>query len=220
MTDQPDPKEIAALLRKPEGEKGLKMAELLNDTNRYITEFTYLNVNPKNKQTILEIGFGNGKLMPELLSKAEGLKLIGVDFSEDMVAEGKRILCQYIENGEIELYEASVESLPFREESFDSVCSINTLYFWPDPVSNVQEILRVLKPGAKVYLGIRPKEEAEKLPATKYGFQLYSKDEAMGLLEQAGFENVELMEQTDLPVQFNGESKILRSWVFIGQKPV
>ena len=122
-------------------------------------------------------------------------------------------------NKNLELYTASVEKLPFDDDSFNAICTINTLYFWPDARECCKETQRVLKPGGKIYIGIRSKEEAQKLPSTQYGFTLYEKDEAIALLENAGFINVHVKEQTDPPIQFNGETKIYLSWVVIGQKP-
>ncbi|MFN6943329.1 MAG: class I SAM-dependent methyltransferase [Cytophagaceae bacterium] len=219
MTQKTDPKELAANLRKPEGEYGRKVAEMLNNTNRYITGFTYATINPEDGQHILEIGFGNGRLMPELLNKASNIKLTGIDFSMDMVEEGQEILKEHIDRGDIELLHASVESLPFGNDTFDAICTINTLYFWPDPLENAKEILRVLKPGHRVFIGIRPKKEAEKIPATKFGFTLYEQQDAIDLLEKAGFENVTIKEQSDPPIEFNGEKHVLKSWVIIGDKP-
>ncbi len=216
--EQLDPKELAALLRKPEGEKGIKVAEMLSNTNIHITNFTYNSMDIKDGDTILEIGFGNGKLMPQLLKKGNSIRLIGVDFAKEMVEQGNQILENYIQNGQIELLQASVESLPFEDHYFDAICTINTLYFWPDAVNCCKEVKRVLKPGGQIHVGIRPKEEAEKLPATQYGFTLYDHSEAIQLLENVGFQDVEIIEQGDPPIEFNGEIKSFRSWVVKGRK--
>jgi len=217
MSQKPDPKELAAQLKKPEGEFGIKVAEMLNDTNRHITDFTYSHVPTAAGHHILEIGFGNGRLMPKLLDRGN-TKVSGIDFSADMVAEGKSILGSYIQAGKIELVEASVADIPFGDNSFDAVCTINTLYFWPNPLENAKEVLRVLKPGAPVLIGIRPKAEAEKIPTTKFGFTLYEDEEAIALLREAGFVQVEILKQKDPPIQFQGESMELTSLVVKGVK--
>ena len=213
-----DPKELAALLRKPEGEKGIKVAEMLNSTNIHITKFIYESMELEDGQHVLEIGFGNGKLMPELLKLNKSVKLTGVDFAEDMVAQGKIILENYIRSGQISLSVASVEALPFEDNHFDAVCTINTLYFWPEAKECCKEVLRVLKPGGSIYIGIRPKGDAKKVPATQFGFTLYEKKDAIALLESAGFKEVHIEEQTDPPIEFRGEQKIFNSWVVIGTK--
>ena len=216
--EQLNPEELAALLKKPEGANGIKVAEMLNGTNIHITSFTYDSMNLKDGENILEIGFGNGKLMPKLLDKAKSLKLFGVDFSRNMVEQGKAILKEYINNGHINLLAASVEKLPYEDDYFDAVCTINTLYFWPDAVACCMEVQRVLKPAGKVYIGIRPKEDAQKIPETQYGFTLYNKTEALKLLKKAGFKEVLIKMQTDPPIDLSGETKIFNSLVVIGTK--
>jgi ubiquinone/menaquinone biosynthesis C-methylase UbiE len=215
---QPDPQLLAAQLRKPEGEFGIKVAEMLNNTNQFITAFTYDCVNPASGEVILEIGFGNGKLMPQLLQKSSDIKLFGIDFSEEMVMQGKKNLKSWIEKEEIQLVTASVENMPFDDNYFDKIATINTLYFWPNPLNDAKEVLRVLKPGGKICIGIRPKEEAKKVPATKYGFQLYDQEEAIGLFQKAGFENVRIMSHQDPPFEFNGKMLTMESWVIVGNK--
>ncbi len=186
--------------------------------HQFITEFTYDCINPITGQHILEIGFGNGKLMPSLLKKADALTFTGIDFSEDMVNAGTTLLEPWISRNEIELHHASIEEMPFVDAFFDGVCTINTLYFWPEPVSNAKEVLRVLKPNGRVCIGIRPKRVAETVPATQFGFKLYEDDEAADLLSVAGFRNVEVRTQTDPPVMFDGKETHFESVVLIGTK--
>ncbi|NQY08112.1 MAG: hypothetical protein HRT71_01175 [Flavobacteriales bacterium] len=45
----------------------------------------------------------------------------------------------------------------------------------------------------------------------KYGFTLYSNEEATELLMAAGFENVEVFEQTEPEIEFNGKVQIFKS---------
>ena len=218
MNEEIDPELLATHLRKPEGEIGMKVAEVLNSTNRYITRFTYKCCQPNSGHQILEIGFGNGVLMPALLKMASDISLVGIDFSKDMVDLGDKLLRSYVDKKEIELIHASVEALPFSDNCFNTICTINTLYFWPDPIENAKEVLRVLKPEGKMCIGIRPKQEIEVLPISQFGFQLYEENEAIELLKSAGFKNVHIQSQQDPPVEFGGEEMNLTSWVVMGVK--
>jgi SAM-dependent methyltransferase len=40
-----------------------------------------------------------------------------------------------------------VSRLPFPGDKFDLVTAVETQYYWPDLVKDMQEVLRVLKPG-------------------------------------------------------------------------
>ena len=80
----------------------------------------------------------------------------------------------------------------FPAETFDRVLTINTIYFWPDALQGLSEILRVLKKEGRAAVSIRSKEKMEKVAAavTKHGFRLFSPDEVAALMRQAGFRDV------------------------------
>ena len=65
--------EIAANLRKPIGEKGLKVAELMNKGNATFYNELYKSVNWEDGMRVLEIGTGNAKHIPEILSQANDI---------------------------------------------------------------------------------------------------------------------------------------------------
>ena len=50
----------------------------------------------------------------------------------------------------MEIKQASVSQLPFPQEKFNLVTAVETQYYWPDLVKDMQEILRVLKPGGRL----------------------------------------------------------------------
>ena len=58
------PADMARLLGRPEGEVGSAVGEMMNRVNLGVTEAVYkrLQLQPANR--VLEIGFGNGKLLP------------------------------------------------------------------------------------------------------------------------------------------------------------
>jgi ubiquinone/menaquinone biosynthesis C-methylase UbiE len=78
-----------------------------------------------------------------------------------------------------------VESLPFRDEFFDKAVAINSLQVWPDAVSGLREVRRVLKPGGNVALGF-----------TVHSGQ--AKNGIIPLLAAAGFTNAQIADRKDL----------------------
>lgn len=213
-----DPKYLAEQLRKPEGEFGQQLAEELNKTNRHLTLFTYENLKLNIGDSILEIGFGNGKLVPELLNINSAITITGIDFSKEMVQEAILHNQQYIESGQMVFKTAELSELTYKNNSFNSICTINTLYFWHNPGRDILELKRVLKPGGKISIGIRPKEEMKNLPFVNFGFQLYSKEQACELLEKAGFTSVNYHERLDPEFEFQGKTYQLTSLVITGIK--
>lgn len=83
-------------------------------------------------------------------------------------------------------------ALPYDDEAFDQVIAVETFYFWPDPVANLQEVRRVVKPGGLVALAMEGSKESPNLQkqvamATRMEFPLYSGAEMVEMLTAAGF---------------------------------
>ena len=55
--------------------------------------------------------------------------------------------------GRSRFYQADGASLPFVDQAFDLVVSRGAMFFWEDQERAFSEILRVLKPGGKTYIG-------------------------------------------------------------------
>jgi ubiquinone/menaquinone biosynthesis C-methylase UbiE len=68
------------------------------------------------------------------------------------VAVSSKINRKFVEAGRVEILHSCVESLPFPDSFFDLVTVVETYYFFPDLISNLKEIRRVLKPGGSVIL--------------------------------------------------------------------
>jgi ubiquinone/menaquinone biosynthesis C-methylase UbiE len=106
--------------------------------------------------TILEAGFGPGVTVEHVSKLVPAGRVAGVDPSPDMVAQARARNADAIERGRIDLRQASVESLPFDDDSFDGALSINAMQVWPDAVAGLREIRRVMRPGAMIVLGFTP----------------------------------------------------------------
>ena len=213
-----NPEELAAQLRKPEGDFGLIVADNLNESNIHITQFTYDQLQAQDGDNILEIGFGNGKLMDLLINKANDLFVAGIDFSDTMVQEARTHHAHNIEKGIVDIKHAGVDEIPYNNSFFDKICHINTLYFWADPLACAKETLRVLKKGGSIYSGIRPKEQMEHFPFTQHGFTFYDDQKAIDLFKNAGFSSVNITKQKDPAIMWNGEELQMDSVCVIATK--
>lgn len=182
-------KAIAENLAHPQGEMGAVVAEKMNENNAGVTSLMYDHLNVSKRSRVLEIGFGNGKLLTQLLGIAGHVD--GIDISRDMIETGKRLQAEAIAEGRLTLSYGSTSSIPFGDDTFDAICTANTLYFWKDVPVDLQEMKRVLKPGGRLAIGIRSRSKMEAMPFTQHGFSLYEKEEVEALLEAAGFVNAD-----------------------------
>jgi hypothetical protein len=76
---------------------------------------------------------------------------------------------------------------------------VNTLYFWSEPVRDLGEIRRVLRPSGRLVLGFRDSSDAAvaSFPSPTYRFR--SAAEVSGLLARTGFEAVDVAPATAGP---------------------
>lgn len=178
---------LAAQLRHPQGEEGILTGMRMQETNAQIQQRSLQLLQLKAHDRLLEIGPGNGAHVPALLSSVEGLLYTGIDISETMLEQARTYCRPWVNINKADFVLGNGVSIPYPPEYFTHVLAVNVLYFWENPLQNLQEIHRVMKPGALFCLAFRSKAFMEDLPFAAHGFTLYDADEAQRILEQAGF---------------------------------
>lgn len=98
------------------------------------------------------MGCGGGKTVQKLAHLAPDGRVFGIDNSEKSVQVSKKINHQLIQEGRVEIRQSPVSQLPFSDNTFNLVTAVETHYFWPHPVNDMHEILRVLKPGGNLLI--------------------------------------------------------------------
>jgi len=186
--------------RKPSGFFGrYLMTKIFNKGNADLNSFVKEVLDLQKSNAVLEIGFGPGKLINEMADVITGGIVEGIDFSHTMFRLASKINKKQISKGRVKLHKGDCTDLPFDNESFNKLCSINTLYFWKEPDNNLSEIFRVLKPGGKVAIGFRDDKQMSNLSLSKDVFNFYSQDDVVRLLTVAGFSNVHIREKEGVP---------------------
>ncbi len=185
--------EMAAQLSCPTGSTGVAVGDYMSKINGNLIKATYQHLAPMPQSRILEIGFGNGKLIGDLLNMAPGSSYVGVDMSDTMVSEARRSNQTLIERGRVALHLGSVERLPFPDAEFDRALSVNTIYFWPNPLAALIEIRRVLSEHALLVLASMTPETSAKSAAARpeHGFRVPARDALVSLHRQSGFADVD-----------------------------
>ncbi len=137
---------------------------------------------------VLEVGFGPGLAIEKMAAIAREGRVAGIDSSEVMVQAASKRNAAAIAEGRVELKRATLSSLPFPNECFDKALAIQVLYFLANPVGDLRELLRVMKPGGCVILFIEAKEKLAREGKLLEGiYRLYTPQEATEFLQQAGF---------------------------------
>jgi SAM-dependent methyltransferase len=182
------PTELGRQLMKPEGENGLKVAENMNVTNEKLYDFVLEHFIISNNDKILEIGFGNGKTIPKLFAINPNINYFGVDFSEIMCSEAIRNNQGFGDSIHITCQNAI--KMSFENEFFDSIITLNTVYFWENIKKQIMELKRVLQKGGQLIIGYRPRSSMEILPFTHEVFTLFEAQDLRQIMEKNGFKTV------------------------------
>lgn len=95
---------------------------------------------------VLDVGTGPGLVAAAAAKR--GAEVVGIDFSEAMLAEARRL------HPELEFQKADAESLPFNDGTFDAVVANFVLHHLGRPDEVLKEAFRVLKPGGRVGLTV------------------------------------------------------------------
>lgn len=216
MTEE-ELKEMAAQLRKPSGEYGLKTGEWMNNGNFQMNQETLKVLDPKNAEQILEIGMGNGLFVKDILKNKPLLRYTGCDFSNEMVKEAKKLNSTAVNSMQALFIQTNANKLPFENGSFDKLFTVNTIYFWDDESAVLKEFKRVLRPGGSLIISLRPKHQMIKYPFTKYGFTMFSKEDLNLLLKNNGFLVSHVYENTEPDLELHGEILKLENLIVIAK---
>lgn len=95
---------------------------------------------------LLEVPVGTGVLTMPLYENLKKADIVCLDYSAEMMSRAKNRADEaYIEN--IRFIQGDVGALPFEDERFDMVLSLNGFHAFPDKNAAYSETYRVLKKG-------------------------------------------------------------------------
>jgi arsenite methyltransferase len=95
-----------------------------------------------------------------------------------------------VRGGRATFREGRVEALTYSPGSFEKVCTVNSVYFWPSLSDGFDEIYRVLSSGGRLAVGFLPKEFMDGMGFPKDIFAARSTDGVIAGLSIAGFTEV------------------------------
>jgi ubiquinone/menaquinone biosynthesis C-methylase UbiE len=150
---------------------------------------------------ILDVGCGTGLFLR--MYEERGGCGIGIDLSREMIRKARK-RCE-----SSEFFVGNAEILPFREGSFDAVCSLMAFSYVRRPAHLLSEVFRVLRPEGKVAICTMGKNlltrglpaiytmaelmRMKKIGMGAFGEQYYGGGEMEEMLANAGFSEIEVL---------------------------
>ena len=148
-------------------------------------------------ERVLDLGCGSGwatRLLARLVSDGpEGFgQVVGLDIADEMVRQA-RAASRDFEN--ILYVQGSAAKIPWEENFFDKVLSVESFYYYPDQDRALMELFRVMAPRARLFILINLyKDNAYSLQwvdKLKVPVHVRSAAEYAELLKKHAFEQVE-----------------------------
>ena len=168
-----------------------------------ITEKTLRLMNLRPGERVLDLGCGSGwatRLLARLVGDGpQGFgQVIGVDISDEMVRQA-RAASKDFEN--IMFVVGSAAQIPWEENFFDKVLSVESFYYYPDQDRALAELFRVMAPHGRLFILINLYKDnpysLQWVPKLKVQVHVRSAAEYVELLKAHAFENVEYRQIPD-----------------------
>ena len=106
-------------------------------------------MSPAEDAFVLDIGCGTGEGIRYLSRRVKRGLLAGLDLSPQMIEVAQR---KFPDHPQVDLKVGDAEALPWPDSFFDQGMSTFTLHHFPHPDRALAEMVRVLKPGGRLFL--------------------------------------------------------------------
>jgi arsenite methyltransferase len=154
-------------------------------------------------ERVLDLGCGSGwatRLLARLVAEGpEGFgQVVGIDISDEMIRQA-RVESKDFDN--ILYVWGSAQQIPWEENFFDKVLSIESFYYYADQDRALAELFRVMAPHARLFILINLYKDnpysLQWVHKLKVPVHVRSKEEYVQLFKAHAFENVEAIQIPD-----------------------
>ena len=183
-----------------------------------ITEKTLRLMDLHPGERVLDLGCGSGwatRLLARLVAGGkEGFgQVVGLDVSDEMVRQARAASSDF---DNILYVWGSAQQIPWEENFFDKVLSVESFYYYADQERALHELFRVMAPKGRLFILINLYKDnphslqwVDKLAVP---VQVKSAAEYVEMLERHAFENVEWRQiPDDTPTPDDYKTKSFRS---------
>ena len=200
--------------QKPTGWLGRFVLSSMNRRHSGVTDWGLAHIVIRERDTILDVGCGGGRTITKLAAAARDGTVYGIDYSTESVNAARRTNRELIDRHRVNVQQASVDRLPFADETFNLVTAVETHFWWQDVNAGMREIFRVLKPSghlaiiAEFYNGGKHAKYVDRL-AQWTSMAILDVEQHRSLFSNAGFTGIRILEES------------AKGWICgIGSKPV
>ncbi|EAE1813446.1 class I SAM-dependent methyltransferase [Listeria monocytogenes] len=149
-----------------------------------LSKWTISNTEMGDATNILDIGYGGGSNVKNLVEINKNVTIYGVDISKESYKTATNLNKKAINNGKVKLSIQDVALMNYPADFFDIVYAIQTHMYWDNPRKGFEEIYRVMSNEAVFILS----SEKDKI---EYHMDEYKTTASLtALLKEIGFREV------------------------------
>ena len=171
--------------QKPSGLIGRVITKIWSFYFKKLSLWAIKQTTISDNYRILEIGYGGGSTIKNLLALNKNLEIHGIDISKESYRTAQRVHSDSIRKGSVQLKIGNVENMPYQNNYFDRIFAIQTHIFWKDIKKSFQEVYRVLSSNSTLIIA----SEKEKIPYHMTDYR--TSHEFSQLLTSIGFSKIE-----------------------------
>ncbi|EGP8488678.1 class I SAM-dependent methyltransferase, partial [Listeria monocytogenes] len=109
-----------------------------------LSKWTISNTEMGDATNILDIGYGGGSNVKNLVELNKNVTIYGVDISKESYKTATNLNKKAINNGKVKLSIQDVALMNYPADFFDIVYAIQTHMYWDNPRKGFEEIYRVM----------------------------------------------------------------------------
>lgn len=202
--------QLESQLSCPTGKSGIKIGKEMHKGNISMTLNSISFLDLKDKISLLEIGHGNCGHLEKIVALWEGIYYFGLEISKTMMQEAKQF--NNYPFAEFNIYDG--ENIPFPDNHFDRIMTVNTIYFWTNASKLINEIERVLKYTGICVLTFADKKFMKNLPFVGNKFCLYDEKDIKTLISSSNLKIIESKNLSEKVISKTGKL-VQRSYTMI-----
>lgn len=199
-------KAIASQLSCPSGDSGLEIAKKMNQSNLGMILNTIESLKLEKENHVLELGHGNASHLNEILKQASNISYFGLEISESMKVESEQLNKKFVKNNQSKFLLYNGNTIPFLDNFFDRIISVNTIYFWGKPLFLLTEIYRVLKEDGVCSITFASMDFMKTLPFVDSRFELYDASKIKILASKIPFRSIEIIDKIETVESKTGDT--------------
>ena len=171
--------------QKPSGRIGRVITKIWSFYFKKLSLWAIKQTTISDNYRILEIGYGGGSTIKNLLALNKNLEIHGIDISKESYRTAQRVHSDSIRKGSVQLKIGNVENMPYQNNYFDRIFAIQTHIFWKDIKKSFQEVYRVMSSNSTLIIA----SEKEKIHYHMTDYR--TSHEFSQLLTSIGFSKIE-----------------------------